>query len=120
MLLLGSNVDERKVAFIALQAIYGVGPALALSLCNLVGISPNTRLNELSINQHDLLAKSCRRLVTSNKKHRKIIESIKNLVRISCYRGTRHINALPCRGQRTRTNAFTSKKLLIKERSLLK
>jgi len=119
MLLLGSNVDERKVAFLALQAIYGVGPAKALSLCNLVGISPNTRLNELSIVKHDLLAKSCRRLVTSNKK-RSIIESIKNLVRISCYRGTRHINALPCRGQRTRTNAFTSKNLLSKERSLLK
>jgi small subunit ribosomal protein S13 len=115
MLLLGANVPENKAAFLALQAIIGVGKNTALVICNLVGISHQTRLAELNPGQLDLLTKSCRRLIASNKK-RDQIESIKSLVKISCYRGTRHINALPCRGQRTRTNASTSKKLLSKLR----
>jgi small subunit ribosomal protein S13 len=119
MLLLGANVSENKAAFLALQAIYGMGTHSALAVCNLVGICPQIRLSELNSVQLDLLTKSCRRLVTSNKRREKV-EAIKALVKISCYRGTRHINALPCRGQRTRTNASTSKNLLSKFRTLLK
>nr|YP_025819.1 ribosomal protein S13 [Tupiella akineta]AAQ18778.1 ribosomal protein S13 [Tupiella akineta] len=119
MLLLGSNVSENKAAFFALQAIYGVGQKSAAAVCNLVGINPQTRLRELNSTQLELLTKSCRRLIASNKKREKV-EAIKSLIKISCYRGTRHMNALPCRGQRTRTNAYTSKNLLSKLRNQLK
>jgi small subunit ribosomal protein S13 len=119
MLLIGSNVSENKATFLALQAIYGMGKTRALAVCNLVGICPEAKLSELNATQLDLVIKSCRRLTPGNQKRDKV-EAIKELVRISCYRGTRHINALPCRGQRTRTNAYTSKNLLSKYRSLLK
>ena len=119
MLLLGSNVSENKAAFMALQSIYGVGHKFALAICNLVGISPQTKLNELNSAQLDLLTKTCRRVITSNKK-RDNVEAVKSLVKISCYRGTRHMNALPCRGQRTRTNASTSKNLLSNRRAQLR
>lgn len=119
MLILGANVSQKKAALLALQAIYGVGKNTATAICSLVGISPQTKLHELNSSQLDLLAKSCRGLITSNKKREKI-ESIKALVKISSFRGTRHINALPCRGQRTRTNAFTCKNQLSKIRPLLK
>lgn len=119
MLIGGSNVPENTSAFLSLQAIYGVGPKYASALCNLVGISPQTKLSELNSGQLDLLMKNFRRLITSNKK-RDHIESIKALVKISSYRGTRHLSALPCRGQRTRTNASTSKSILSKYRGQLK
>ena len=34
---------------------------------------------------------------------------IKRLTEIQCYRGVRHRKGLPCRGQRTKTNARTCK-----------
>ena len=119
MLLLGSNISEKKVAFLAFQEIYGVGLSKSKALCNLVGIHPNTRLDNLNSIQLNLLAKSCRRLVQGNPKRKKI-ESIKSLIKISCYRGNRIRNGLPCRGQRTRTNGFTSKNIFSKERRLYK
>lgn len=119
MLLLGSNVSENKAAFLALQSIYGVGKNSAISVCNIVGVSSQVQLKELNSAQLDLLIKSCRRLIPNNKK-RENLEAIKALVKINCYRGTRHIKALPARGQRTRTNAATSKNLLSKFRSKLK
>jgi len=118
MLLIGDNVAENKAASIALQAIFGMGRHSANAVCNLAGISPQTRLKELTSAQLDLLTKSCRKLIPGNKR-RERIEAIKNLVRISCYRGTRHMRALPCRGQRTRTNAYSAKTLLAKLRPQL-
>nr|AOC61552.1 ribosomal protein S13 [Gloeotilopsis planctonica] len=119
MIIIGSNVPENKAAFLALQAIYGVGESTALATCNLVGVHPKTKISQLNAAQLDLLTKSCRRIVKSNRK-RANVEAIKNLIKISCYRGTRHLNALPCRGQRTRTNGKTAKNLLSKARTLLK
>ena len=119
MLLSGSNVPENKPAILALQSIYGIGEKSALAICNLIGINSRTKLNQLNPMQADLLVKNCRRILKGNRK-REVIESIKALVKIRCYRGVRHINALPLRGQRTRTNGFTSKNLLSKSRALLR
>lgn len=119
MYLVGSNVSENKAAFLALQSIYGVGENTALAICNLVGISSQTKISELNAFQLECLTKSCRRVINRDKK-RQNFENIKKLVRISSYRGTRHFNALPCRGQRTRTNAKTAKNLLVKARTHLK
>ena len=116
MLILNSNVPENKAAFLALQEIYGMGNNSALAICNLVGISIYTKLRELNAALLDLLVKSCRRLVSDNK-IRDQIEAVKSLVSVNNYRGARHIKALPCRGQRTRTNASTSKTLLTKFRA---
>ena len=118
MLLLNSKVSEKKAAFLALQSIYGLGKNFALSICSIVGISPHVHIKSLNSAQLDLLIKSCRRLIPNNKK-RENLEAVKALVKINSYRGTRHINALPARGQRTRTNGVTSKKLLSKFRSNL-
>ena len=40
---------------------------------------------------------------------REVTMSIKRLMDLGCYRGTRHRKGLPCRGQRTKTNARTRK-----------
>lgn len=119
MLILNSNVSENKAAFLALQEIYGMGSNSALAICNLVGINQNTKLKELNVAQLDLLVKSSN-LIVSDNKLRLQISAIKDLVSINNYRGARHIKALPCRGQRTRTNASTSKKVLAKFRTKLR
>nr|AOC61510.1 ribosomal protein S13 [Rhexinema sarcinoideum] len=119
MIIVGSNISENKAAFLALQAIYGVGENTAIATCNLIGVNPQTKINELNATQLDSLTKNCRRVVKNNKK-RANIEAIKKLVKISCYRGTRHLNALPCRGQRTKSNAKSAKNLLSKARTLYK
>ena len=119
MLILNTNVPENKAAFLALQEIYGVGSSSAIAICNLVGISPQIKLKSLNTSQLDLLVKSCRLLIPDNKIKDNIF-AVKSLVSINSYRGTRHIQALPCRGQRTRTNASTSKTLLAKFRTRLR
>lgn len=50
--------------------------------------------------------KNKNKLKPSNRKN-----NILFLIKIKCYRGFRLKNKLPCRGQRTRTNAVTAKKL---------
>ncbi len=40
---------------------------------------------------------------------RNVALDIKRLTEIQCYRGVRHRKGLPCRGQRTKTNARTCK-----------
>lgn len=119
MLILGSNVPENKAALYALQEIHGAGSRSAITICNLVGISPKVRLKDLNSTQLDLLVKSCRRLISKDHARNKI-EAVKSLVSINSYRGARHIKALPCRGQRTRTNNSTAKTLLAKFRAKLR
>jgi small subunit ribosomal protein S13 len=118
MLILNTNVPENKAAFLALQEIYGVGIRSAIAICNLVDISPQIQLKSLTTSQLDLLVKSCRRLIPDNKIKDNIFAR-KSLVSINSYRGTRHIQTLPCQGQRTRTNALTSKTLLARFKTRL-
>jgi small subunit ribosomal protein S13 len=64
---------------------------------------PNNTLKELNRSQSDTLIQTCDLILTNAYRHK--VESMKRLITINSYRGQRILLALPCRGQRTRTNA---------------
>ena len=106
----GVNIPTGKRVEIALRYIHGIGPAMAKEICEKVGIETERRVNQLTdaevlriretIDADYVVEGDLRREVTMN---------IKRLMDLGCYRGLRHRKGLPCRGQRTRTNARTRK-----------
>lgn len=107
----GINVPDKKRIPIALTYIHGIGRTTAFKLCEKLGIDPQTRmgnadedtLNKLrtEIDQSDMLIEGDLR--------REVSMNIKRLMDMKCYRGLRHRNGLPVRGQNTRVNARTRK-----------
>ena len=106
----GVNIPTNKKIHIALTYIFGIGPKIALDICNEASIDKTKRINELNDNEVNKI----RELVDSNYSvegdlRRRISMDIKRLTDLGCYRGMRHRKKLPVRGQRTHTNARTRK-----------
>ena len=106
----GVNIPTNKKIHIALTYIFGIGPKIALDICDEASIDKTKRVNELNDNEVNKI----RELVDSNYSvegdlRRKISMDIKRLTDLGCYRGMRHRKKLPVRGQRTHTNARTRK-----------
>ena len=106
----GVNIPTNKKIHIALTYIFGIGPKIALDICNEASIDKTKRVNELKDDEVNKI----RELVDSNHTvegdlRRKISMDIKRLTDLGCYRGIRHRKKLPVRGQRTHTNSRTRK-----------
>ncbi|HEX9467154.1 MAG TPA: 30S ribosomal protein S13 [Acidimicrobiia bacterium] len=106
----GVDIPREKRLEISLTYIFGVGHTRSLEICNGVGISPNTRVRDLT----DEEVAQLRGYVDANLKvegdlRRDIAANIKRKVEIGSYEGLRHRRGLPVHGQRTRTNARTRK-----------
>jgi small subunit ribosomal protein S13 len=108
--ILGVDIPNDKPTHISLRYIYGIGPALALKLCEATHIDPQRRAKELSDDELARLATILDRDYTvEGGLRRQIQANIARLKDINCYRGVRHRRSLPVRGQRTKTNARTRK-----------
>ena len=105
----GINIPNHQHAGIALTAIYGVGRSRAAAICAASGIEPNRKIKDLTDADMDRLRESITRLTVEGDLRREVQMSIKRLIDLGCYRGSRHRKGLPVRGQRTRTNARTRK-----------
>jgi small subunit ribosomal protein S13 len=107
----GVDIPSDKPTHIALRYIYGVGPTLALRLCEQARIDPQRRARELTEEQIGRLngLLDSREYTVEGALRRQIQQNIARLKDIGCYRGVRHRRSLPVRGQRTRTNARTRK-----------
>ena len=105
----GINIPNHQHAGIALTAIYGVGRSRAKAICVGSGIEPNRKIKDLTDAEMDRLRESITRLTVEGDLRREVQMSIKRLIDLSCYRGSRHRKGLPVRGQRTKTNARTRK-----------
>jgi small subunit ribosomal protein S13 len=107
---MGIDIPSEKRAEISLRYIYGVGPKVAREVCERLTIDPNKRARELS---EDELARITGLLdneyLVEGQLRRTTSQNINRLKDIGCYRGLRHRKSLPCRGQRTKTNARTRK-----------
>lgn len=105
--LVGIDLPRNKRIAYALTYIHGIGIKTAKNLIQLANISNETRTNELTTEEIIALRKV---LENSNLKLEGDLRrfnglNIKRLNEINCFRGQRHRNSLPVRGQRTRTNA---------------
>jgi small subunit ribosomal protein S13 len=107
----GIDLPREKRIEIALQYIYGVGPATATKLLQHAGISADLRVKELSEDDEKKIrdAIDALQLRVEGDLRREVQGNIKRLMDIGCYRGLRHRRGLPVRGQRTKTNARTRK-----------
>lgn len=105
----GINIPEHKHAVIAIQAIYGVGPTRAKSICAGAGVAESTKIKDLDEATIDKLRDEVAKFTVEGDLRREVSMSIKRLMDLGCFRGIRHRRSLPLRGQRTKTNARTRK-----------
>ena len=95
---------------IALTYILGIGKKFSDDICSTVNIDKNKRVNSLSEDEI-IKIRECidKNYVVEGDLRRSVSSNIKRLTDLGCYRGLRHRNKLPVRGQRTHTNARTRK-----------
>ena len=105
----GINIPNHQHADIALTAIYGIGRPRAKAICAAAGVQGNRKIKDLNDAELDRLRENVQRLTVEGDLRREVQMSIKRLIDLQCYRGSRHRKGLPVRGQRTRTNARTRK-----------
>lgn len=105
----GINIPDQKHAVIGLTYIYGIGKTRAQGICAATGIAPSTKIRDLSEEQLESLRTEVGKFSVEGDLRREVSMSIKRLMDMGCYRGIRHRRSLPCRGQRTQTNARTRK-----------
>lgn len=104
----GITIPSEKQVQISLTYIYGIGPKTSQTILAEARVEPTVRVKNLTdaeitriqevINTKYVVEGELQQIVTSN---------IRRLKDINSYRGIRHKNNLPTRGQRTRTNART-------------
>jgi small subunit ribosomal protein S13 len=106
----GVDLPREKRVEIALTYIYGVGLATSQRILDKTGVSPDSRVRDLSDAEVARLRQVIEREVKVEGALRtEVAMNIKRLMDIGSYRGTRHKKGLPVRGQRTHTNARTKK-----------
>ena len=106
----GVDLPREKRLEVALTYIYGVGRTRAKRTLIETGVSPDTRVRDLS--DDDLV--KLRDWIEANYRvegdlRREVASDIRRKIEIGCYQGIRHRRGLPVRGQRTHTNARTRK-----------
>ncbi len=106
----GVNIPTQKKLGVALTYIYGIGKKLSNDVCKEANVDSNSRVQDLS--ETDI--KSISDVISASHNvegdlRREVSGNIKRLKDLGTYRGVRHRKSLPCRGQRTHTNARTKK-----------
>ena len=105
----GINLPTHKHVVIALTSIYGIGNTTAKGICAQTGVTPNTKVGDLSEDQAEALRTAVANFTVEGDLRREVSMNIKRLMDMGVYRGLRHRRGLPLRGQRTKTNARTRK-----------
>jgi small subunit ribosomal protein S13 len=105
----GVNIPNHQHAVIALTAIYGIGNTRARAICAAAGVNTAAKMKDLTDAEVEKLREQVAKVTVEGDLRREVTMSIKRLMDLGCYRGVRHRRGLPCRGQRTRTNARTRK-----------
>ena len=107
----GVDLPREKRIEVGLTYVYGIGQSTADEILAGTGINPDIRVKDLSAEDEakirDYIDKND--IIVEGDLRRNVALDIKRLTEIQCYRGVRHRKGLPCRGQRTKTNARTRK-----------
>ena len=107
----GVDLPRDKRVEIGLTYIYGIGRATSNRILAQAGVNPDTRVRDLTDDEVKNLAAAIEELqvTVEGDLRRQTAMDIKRLQEIGCYRGKRHRQGLPVRGQKTKTNARTRK-----------
>ena len=106
----GVNIPQNKLVHVGLTYIFGIGDKFSNQICSALEIQKSTRINQLTDDQilkiREYIDKN---FSVEGDLRRENSLSIKRLIDLATYRGSRHRKKLPVRGQRTRCNARTRK-----------
>ncbi len=105
----GIDLPEKKRIDIGLTAIYGIGRVNVVDILKEAKVEPAKRVKNLTSEEVSRLQKAVEKLPVEGALRKKVSQDIERLKLIKCYRGIRHIQNLPVRGQRTRSNARTKR-----------
>ena len=106
----GVDLPREKRVEIGLTYIYGIGLSSAKRILAEANVDLDTRVRYLTDDEVKRISAVINDTqVVEGDLRREIALNIKRLKEIGCYRGKRHRQGLPCRGQKTKTNARTRK-----------
>ncbi|KKU88298.1 MAG: 30S ribosomal protein S13 [Candidatus Gottesmanbacteria bacterium GW2011_GWA2_47_9] len=106
----GVDLPTEKRLDIALTYLYGIGRTNVVPIIKEAGLEANRRVGTLSDEETNRIAKIIeKKYVVEGDLRKNVSDTIKRLIEIKSYRGTRHARKLPARGQRTRSNARTKR-----------
>lgn len=106
----GVNLPMNKRVEYGITYIFGIGLKSAQDILNKLKISFDKRVKDLSDQEVAAIQKEIStNYLIEGALRKQVYENISRLKEIKCYRGERHKKGLPCRGQRTKTNARTKK-----------
>ena len=106
----GIDLPQNKRVEIGLTYIFGIGRSRSNSILGKAGVGPDTKVKDLSEEEVTRI----RQVITEEGAvegdlRKNVQQDVRRLIEIGSYRGFRHRRGLPCRGQRTHTNARTKK-----------
>ena len=108
--ILGVDIPNNKPIWISLTYLFGIGRHQSRQILKSRSIEETRRAHELTEDEVARIAGEIEKNhVVEGPLKRQVTANVQRLKDIACYRGIRHRRGLPCRGQRTRTNARTRK-----------
>ena len=106
----GVDLPKKKRVEYGLTYVYGIGLHTSRLILDALGIDYNKRVYELSEDDVAAITKEIReKYMVEGDLRKQVAMDIKGLMDLGSYRGLRHRKGLPCRGQKTKTNARTRK-----------
>lgn len=106
----GVDLPLNKQIWIGLTYIHGIGAARSRKLLQATDVDASIKVKDLTEDE----ARRIRAAIQDEGRvegdlRKEVVQDIRRLMEIGCYRGVRHRRGLPARGQRTHTNARTRK-----------
>jgi small subunit ribosomal protein S13 len=106
----GTDLPNKKRMEYALTYVYGIGLYTSRLILKATGVDPDKRANELTEEEAAKIRNEIQEnYMVEGDLRKKVAMDIKSLMDLGSYRGLRHRKGLPCRGQKTKTNARTRK-----------
>lgn len=106
----GVEIPNNKRVEIGLTYIFGIGRAKSRKILEITKVDTNKKVKDLSTEETTRIRKYIEQEeMVEGDLRKRVNQDIKRLMDINSYRGKRHKMGLPCRGQRTKTNARTRK-----------
>lgn len=109
-------IPDNKSIWIWLTYVFGIWMSRSKKILNGLSIPLEKKVKDLDEAEQKAITDVLKNYILENDLRREVASSIKRLKEIKCFRGMRHNLWLPVRGQKTRKNARTAKKLLGRSR----
>jgi small subunit ribosomal protein S13 len=110
--IMGHVLPDNKSIWVGLTTIYGIGLKKSETVLKKVNVDLMKKVKDITEEEQKKIGDELRTFILENDLKREVAFAIKRLKEIKCYRGMRHNVGLPVRGQLTRKNGRTAKKLL--------